>query len=434
MYASGGASSAGVAYGKHYADGGHMRIYNDRGGLICTADTNEEIDSSPAIGPILSGGGYGIATGTGSFWHGSDQDTVKVYDTECHQVWSVKVDGTTGGSPALADIEGNGSLAVVEGTVSGADSGSVWALNATTGATIWKTSLPGAVYGSVTTADLTGNGTQDVIVPTDQGLYILDGPTGQEVAHVDDGSGDGGVSPSGAVMGFQNAALVTADANGSIGITVAGYFAVTGAITSRASCSTSRWPGQAAPWPTRRRLAAVPPRPSAQWLRRRRHSLGSLRPAGRSTARVPDRGLRWRHLRLRAGLLRQYGRSDPQSAGGRCHGGARSRWLLAGGGRRWDLLLRRRRLLRLHRIAAPQPTRGGHGAHTRRQGLVGGADGGIFSYGDAGFYGSAAGVPLQDIVGMAPTPDGLGYWEVSSTGRIFAYGDGAPSATWAASI
>ena len=36
------------------------------------------------------------------------------------------------------------------------------------------------------------------------------------------------------------------------------------------------------------------------------------------------------------------------------------------------------------------------------------SDGGIFSYGDAGFYGSAASVPGQDIVGMAATPDGLG--------------------------
>ena len=51
------------------------------------------------------------------------------------------------------------------------------------------------------------------------------------------------------------------------------------------------------------------------------------------------------------------------------------------------------------------------------------SDGGIFTYGDAGFYGSAASIPGQDIVGMAVTPDGLGYWEVSTTGRVFPYGD-----------
>ncbi len=52
------------------------------------------------------------------------------------------------------------------------------------------------------------------------------------------------------------------------------------------------------------------------------------------------------------------------------------------------------------------------------------ADGGIFAYGDAGFYGSAGGLPLnQPIVGMAATPDGKGYWLVAADGGIFAYGD-----------
>ena len=52
------------------------------------------------------------------------------------------------------------------------------------------------------------------------------------------------------------------------------------------------------------------------------------------------------------------------------------------------------------------------------------ADGGIFNYGDAGFFGSAGGVKLnKPIVGMAPTPDGKGYWLVASDGGVFNYGD-----------
>ena len=31
--------------------------------------------------------------------------------------------------------------------------------------------------------------------------------------------------------------------------------------------------------------------------------------------------------------------------------------------------------------------------------------------------------PNQDIVGMAVSPDGQGYWEVSSTGKVFVFGD-----------
>ncbi len=52
------------------------------------------------------------------------------------------------------------------------------------------------------------------------------------------------------------------------------------------------------------------------------------------------------------------------------------------------------------------------------------SDGGIFNYGDASFHGSMGGKPLNaPIVGMAATPDGGGYWLVASDGGIFSFGD-----------
>ncbi len=52
------------------------------------------------------------------------------------------------------------------------------------------------------------------------------------------------------------------------------------------------------------------------------------------------------------------------------------------------------------------------------------ADGGVFAYGDAGFFGSMGGQHLnQPIVGMAATPDDGGYWLVGADGGIFAFGD-----------
>jgi len=52
------------------------------------------------------------------------------------------------------------------------------------------------------------------------------------------------------------------------------------------------------------------------------------------------------------------------------------------------------------------------------------ADGGIFSFGNAQFYGSMGGKPLnKPIVEMASTPDGGGYWEVAADGGIFSFGD-----------
>jgi N-acetylmuramoyl-L-alanine amidase len=54
------------------------------------------------------------------------------------------------------------------------------------------------------------------------------------------------------------------------------------------------------------------------------------------------------------------------------------------------------------------------------------ADGGIFTFGDAAFYGSTGAVVLnKPIVGMAATPDGKGYWLVASDGGVFTFGDAA---------
>ena len=53
-----------------------------------------------------------------------------------------------------------------------------------------------------------------------------------------------------------------------------------------------------------------------------------------------------------------------------------------------------------------------------------GNDGGVFSYGDAHFYGSMGGKHINaPIVGMAATPDAHGYWLVGSDGGIFTFGD-----------
>ena len=60
------------------------------------------------------------------------------------------------------------------------------------------------------------------------------------------------------------------------------------------------------------------------------------------------------------------------------------------------------------------------------------ADGGIFAFGDAGFYGSIPGIGLAPagsgvapslnapIVGMVPSVDGGGYFMVAADGGVFA--------------
>ncbi len=53
-----------------------------------------------------------------------------------------------------------------------------------------------------------------------------------------------------------------------------------------------------------------------------------------------------------------------------------------------------------------------------------GADGGVFAFGDAAFYGSLGAITLNGpIVAITPTPDGKGYWLAALDGGVFAFGD-----------
>ena len=54
------------------------------------------------------------------------------------------------------------------------------------------------------------------------------------------------------------------------------------------------------------------------------------------------------------------------------------------------------------------------------------ADGGVFAFGAARFHGSTGSDHLnRPIVGMEATPDGRGYWEVAADGGVFTFGDAA---------
>jgi cell wall-associated NlpC family hydrolase len=55
-----------------------------------------------------------------------------------------------------------------------------------------------------------------------------------------------------------------------------------------------------------------------------------------------------------------------------------------------------------------------------------GADGGVLTFGDAGYYGSTGALRLnRPIVAAATTPDGQGYWLFASDGGVFTFGDAA---------
>ncbi len=374
----GGDQSAGQGRGQTYTDGGHLRILTAQGDQICRVDTNQVVDSSPAVGGFLGGGATGIVVGTGAYFPGaSDTDTLKAYNGRCQLHWSDTLDGSTYSSPALSDVMGNGSLQVVEGTDQGAGrSGSVWVINGATGQTIWRAANVGRIIGSVVTADLSGQGYDDVIAPTVSGAVVLDGRTGARIAEL---------SPH---LGLQNAPLVTADPNGTIGITLAGYvlsgtspagvgridhYEITGS-DGPAAVGAGSWP-----------MFHHDPQLTGD-------AGGTTAEGSMPACTVPAAVFSGYRLAASDGGIFSFGNAPFCGSTGNIHLNAPVVGI------------------------AQAPVSGGYWEVA--------SDGGIFAFGGARFYGSMGGRHLnQPIVGMAATPDGGGYWEVAADGGIFAFGD-----------
>ncbi len=217
-YIVGGAEqTAGLSYEHHYSRGGHLRVLSGTGnagsstpagGAVCDFTPNQGVYSSPAVGRFLSGNRVGIAVGTGNDFPGmSDSHILFGLTSHCGVAWRASLNGATLGSPALVDSLGNGHLQVAEGT----ENGVAYLIDGANGRPYWATNVGSRIIGSVTSANL-GSGYQDLLVPTVEGLWILDGRSGRTVAVLADHA-----------MGLQDAALVTDDPGGHIGITLAGY-------------------------------------------------------------------------------------------------------------------------------------------------------------------------------------------------------------------
>ena len=377
---SGGDSSAGLAYGETYGNGGHIRIIssagnsgtlNPAGGLICQFNTNQNIDrSSPAVGQILAGGGVGIVIGDGSYYGGaSDSNKIFAINTGCGLAWSRTLNGITADSPALADVQGNGQLDVVEGT----SSSTVYVLNGTNGGTIWSATTSGEVIGSPVTADLTGGGYQDVIVPTTDGIEIFNGQTGAYLTTL-------GVNEA-----FQNSPLVTADPDGHIGLTGVGYEA-SGTIVTHWEIDNTFGSGSSVYEPGAWPQFHHDPQLTGD--------AGTPAPTIEVPCNAPSSAPNGYVLSASDGGVFTYGNIPFCGSTGSIH--------LA------------------QPVVGAALTQDGGGYYEVA------SDGGIFAFGNAAFHGSMGGHPLNSpIVGMAMTANGGGYWEVAADGGIFSFGNAA---------
>jgi hypothetical protein len=380
----GGASTANPnVYGQQYYNGGFIRVVAPTGnggaadknaGTLCQYTPTQEVDSSPAVGKFFGASQeIGIVSGTGSYYPGaSDTNKVIALNSQCVLAWSATLDGTTSGSPVLADVLGNGQLQVIEGTSTGttpgAGTGSLYALNGADGSVLWKATMPGQVLGSVATVDL-GAGYQDVIAPTTDGVVVLDGKTGNILQTIMTN------------VGFQNSPLITDDPDGQLGLTLAGYMGRTSIISHYIIGANGALADEPGAWP--------------------QFHLNPQLTGDTGTSQSIQ-------VPCNAPVGAPYGYDLSASDGGVFTFGD-----LPFCGSTGSITLNKP----IVGIALTKDA-GGYWEVA--------SDGGIFAFGDAAFYGSTGAIHLNEpIVGMAATPDGGGYWLVASDGGIFSFGDAA---------
>ena len=287
----GGDSTAGLANGQTYSNGGHLRVLGEGGNAALLVQHESDGRFLSCRRQFPDGRADGNCVRYRLVLPGRPRPRTPCSRrtptaTSCGGTCS---GGNTVSSPAIGDLNGNGNVQVLEGADTGS-SGLVYALNGSNGAVLpgWPQATPGRIIGGITTADLTGGGYNDVLVPTTDGLVVYDGRTAQPVATLGAGS-----------VALQNSAAVTVDPERLIGITIAGYDASdTGVIqhyeiagSAGHSLGKRAWPmfhqnPQLTGW-----LSQSAPRPSQ--CPDRRH-VGNSRREG-----LLERGVRRRSLRLR---------------------------------------------------------------------------------------------------------------------------------------
>jgi hypothetical protein len=384
--------------------------------------------SSPTVGLINSTGRPAVVIGTSwntNYYRPATSDLVYAFYADNGSVvpgWPVRTSGATFGSPAIGDIEGNGSPAVVDTSCAHCANGPA-EVNAWSGSGrhLWSRVLNAhEELASPILVDLTGSGANDVVVGNTWGLYLLDGRTGNFLYGT-------GAYPLGKPCSVQNSALVT-------------YVPSHGWRLYEA-CGGPLYAGKVLAWP----LPVAPAVPPAwpEWRGDGTRDGAEADPTVANVVRCPDSPGRIGYRVVSAaggvvpfgsapycGSLAGKNVSSP-AVGIASTPDGNGYWLATADGGVYAF-----GTARLYPGEDGQPALGSLQGEPLSGPIVGivssvdgkgyslvGADGSVYSFGDAVSYGSLAGKSLRSpIVGMALDPATGGYWLAAADGAVSSFG------------
>jgi hypothetical protein len=190
------------AYGFLYAfntAGGPGQNRNFGQGVLWRQEFDQVIFSSPAVADLDGDGTLEVVIGSGTFWGGNRGNWVKILDAASGGVErTLTMPAKVPSVPALGDLDGNGTIDIVASAATDATSNVVaWRHD---GTKLWETAPTSPENGSRASfekytnspiiADLDGNGSLEVAITSGKHVAVLRGDNGQQLTSASNGGGD----------------------------------------------------------------------------------------------------------------------------------------------------------------------------------------------------------------------------------------------------